>query len=113
MLAGSRILISLRLTYHRIIDPIASRCARYPFKPLSAESTAKHIRKIADAESLSYDDDVLQHPLLLLLVVVVACCCCCCLLLLLLVVVVVVACCCCCCLLLVVVACCITYIWTR
>lgn len=44
----------------RIIDPIASRCARYPFKPLSAESTAKHIRKIADAESLSYDDDVVD-----------------------------------------------------
>jgi replication factor C subunit 2/4 len=43
----------------RIIDPIASRCAKFRFKPLSEETMRARLRLIADGERIDMPDDAL------------------------------------------------------
>lgn len=45
----------------RIIDPIASRCAKFRFKPLTKDSIYERIRMVADAEGLVVSDDSLRR----------------------------------------------------
>lgn len=42
----------------RIIEPLASRCAKFRFKPLAAAAMDGRLRFIAAAEGLAYDDAV-------------------------------------------------------
>lgn len=44
----------------RIIDPIASRCAKYRFKPLVKEALYARIRYVAEAEGITISDASLQ-----------------------------------------------------
>ncbi|XP_033759928.1 replication factor C subunit 4-like isoform X1 [Pecten maximus] len=41
----------------RIIEPIASRCAKFRFKPLSEDTLTKRLKGICDKESISCDDE--------------------------------------------------------
>lgn len=43
----------------KIIDPIQSRCAIYRFRPLSDEAVIKAMKKIAENECLTLDEDAL------------------------------------------------------
>lgn len=45
----------------RIIDPLASRCAKFRFKPLSIESQMNTILKIQKLENVECEDDVLDR----------------------------------------------------
>ena len=42
----------------RIISPIASRCAKFRFKPLDSEVARSRLRYIANAENIEASDDV-------------------------------------------------------
>lgn len=42
----------------RIIEPLASRCAKFRFKPLSEEVMSKRILHISNEEGLSLDGEV-------------------------------------------------------
>jgi replication factor C subunit 2/4 len=44
----------------RIIDPIASRCAKYRFSPLPRENQIKRLRYISDNENLTVPDETLN-----------------------------------------------------
>jgi len=44
----------------RIIDPLASRCAKFRFQPLSRESFTKKIKDISEKERLKVDPDVMD-----------------------------------------------------
>ncbi|KAI0080561.1 P-loop containing nucleoside triphosphate hydrolase protein [Panus rudis PR-1116 ss-1] len=44
----------------RIIDPLASRCSKFRFKPLDSSSTATRLRHIAEAENVPVSDDVIS-----------------------------------------------------
>ncbi|GBG26672.1 Replication factor C subunit 4 [Hondaea fermentalgiana] len=44
----------------RIIEPLASRCAKFRFQPLSEESFTRKIREVAAAEKLSIEDDAMN-----------------------------------------------------
>ncbi|KAL4220047.1 replication factor C subunit 4 [Mactra antiquata] len=43
----------------RIIEPIASRCAKFRFKPLTEDILVKRLRQICDNEEIECDDDAL------------------------------------------------------
>jgi len=45
----------------RIIDPIASRCAKFRFKPLHSETLFRRIRHVAEAEQLTVGEQTLHH----------------------------------------------------
>ncbi len=45
----------------KIIDPIASRCAKYRFSPLSRESQFNRLRLIANNEKMTVEDSVLSY----------------------------------------------------
>jgi replication factor C subunit 2/4 len=45
----------------RIIDPIASRCAKFRFKPLLSETLFHRIRYIAGEEQLTISDETLRY----------------------------------------------------
>lgn len=45
----------------RIIDPIASRCAKFRFKPLMAETLYNRIRHVASCEQLAVTDATLRN----------------------------------------------------
>ncbi|KAG7571223.1 hypothetical protein FFLO_00896 [Filobasidium floriforme] len=47
----------------RIIEPLASRCSKFRFKPLDSSSTMQRVQMIAEAESVKIDDGVI--PLIL------------------------------------------------
>ena len=42
----------------RIIEPLASRCSKFRFKPLDSSSTMQRVQMIAEAESVKIDDGV-------------------------------------------------------
>lgn len=42
----------------RIIDPLASRCAKFRFKPLSIETQLTRVRMIQEAEGVKCSDEV-------------------------------------------------------
>ena len=44
---------------HKIIPTILSRCQIYDFKRITIEDIQQHLRKIAEAENIRYDDDAL------------------------------------------------------
>ncbi len=44
----------------RIIGPLTSRCAKFRFNPLPMSAMTSHLRKIADAEKVSVDEDTLH-----------------------------------------------------
>ena len=44
---------------HKIIPTILSRCQIYDFKRITIEDIQEHLRKIADKESIKYEDDAL------------------------------------------------------
>lgn len=45
----------------KIIDPIASRCAKYRFSQLSQESQSARLRYIASNEKMSVDENILNY----------------------------------------------------
>ncbi len=45
----------------KIIDPIASRCAKYRFSPLNRESQFARLRLIADYESMNVNDNIINY----------------------------------------------------
>lgn len=45
---------------YRIIDPLASRCSKFRFKPLDPASTGSRLTQIASAENVSVSDDVVK-----------------------------------------------------
>ncbi|SPQ97439.1 AAA+ ATPase domain-containing protein [Plasmodiophora brassicae] len=47
----------------RIIDPIASRCAKFRFKPLNPESITRRIRHICSTEGIVAHDDAIDTVL--------------------------------------------------
>ncbi|KAF5095349.1 hypothetical protein D0Z00_003177 [Geotrichum galactomycetum] len=47
----------------RIIDPLASRCAKFRFRPLDENNALERLRFIADEEKLDYEDGVLESLL--------------------------------------------------
>ncbi|VDM30551.1 unnamed protein product [Hydatigera taeniaeformis] len=49
----------------RIISPIASRCAKFRFKPLTSDVARSRLRYIADAENVDISDSTLDHLLVL------------------------------------------------
>ncbi|MBA0722500.1 hypothetical protein Golax_003174 [Gossypium laxum] len=48
------------LNFHRIIEPLASRCAKFRFKPLSDEIMSSRILHICDQEGLNLDSEALS-----------------------------------------------------
>lgn len=42
----------------RIIEPIASRCAKFRFKPLADQILTEKLQEICEAEKISYDKEV-------------------------------------------------------
>lgn len=46
----------------RIIDPLASRCAKFRFKPLSDEAVEARLRHIVHAEGSTISEEVRGHP---------------------------------------------------
>ena len=44
---------------HKIIPTILSRCQIYDFKRITIEDIQEHLRKIAEKESITYEDDAL------------------------------------------------------
>mmetsp|Transcript_17799 Transcript_17799/g.35174 ORF Transcript_17799/g.35174 Transcript_17799/m.35174 type:complete len:341 (+) Transcript_17799:162-1184(+) len=44
----------------RIIEPLASRCAKFRFQPLSKESFTAKIREVAAAEQLTVEDEAME-----------------------------------------------------
>ncbi|TCD62294.1 hypothetical protein EIP91_007090 [Steccherinum ochraceum] len=44
----------------RIIDPLASRCSKFRFKPLDPTSTSSRLTQIASAENVAVSDEVVQ-----------------------------------------------------
>ncbi len=42
----------------RIIEPLASRCSKFRFKPLDSNSTEKRVEMIREAENVKMDDGV-------------------------------------------------------
>ncbi|CCD22551.1 replication factor C subunit 2 NDAI_0A03940 [Naumovozyma dairenensis CBS 421] len=44
----------------RIIDPLASRCSKFRFKPLDATNSIGRLEYVAREESVQYDDDVMK-----------------------------------------------------
>ncbi|BFZ63579.1 Subunit of heteropentameric Replication factor C (RF-C) [Saitoella coloradoensis] len=42
----------------RIIEPLASRCSKFRFKPLDSSSTVDRVRHIAETEGVLYEDGV-------------------------------------------------------
>ena len=44
---------------HKIIPTILSRCQIYDFKRITIEDIQEHLRKIADKEGITYEDDAL------------------------------------------------------
>lgn len=44
----------------RIIEPLASRCSKFRFKPLESSSTSSRIKQIADAEHVPIPDPVIN-----------------------------------------------------
>lgn len=45
----------------RIIEPIASRCTKFRFKPLTRELVTKRLNEIAAAENMAMDEDALNE----------------------------------------------------
>jgi len=45
----------------RIIEPLASRCAKFRFKPLATDGIASRLKFIADQEKVILNDDVLNE----------------------------------------------------
>ncbi|KAE8729381.1 Replication factor C subunit 4 [Hibiscus syriacus] len=48
------------IEFHRIIEPLASRCAKFRFKPLSEEIMSSRILHICDQEGLNLDSEALS-----------------------------------------------------
>lgn len=46
--------------FYRIIEPLASRCSKFRFKPLDTSSTNARLAYIADTENLRVTPDVLE-----------------------------------------------------
>ncbi|KAH8107190.1 P-loop containing nucleoside triphosphate hydrolase protein [Cristinia sonorae] len=44
----------------RIIDPLASRCSKFRFKPLDPTSTSSRLTQIASSENIAVSDDVVK-----------------------------------------------------
>ncbi|KAK3095174.1 hypothetical protein FSP39_011045 [Pinctada imbricata] len=44
----------------RIIEPIASRCAKFRFKPLAEEILCNRLKDICDKENISYEEEALK-----------------------------------------------------
>lgn len=44
----------------RIIDPLASRCAKFRFKPLDESNALERLKYIAEQENVQYEDQVLE-----------------------------------------------------
>ncbi|KAI0928364.1 hypothetical protein AcW1_005631 [Taiwanofungus camphoratus] len=44
----------------RIIEPLASRCSKFRFKPLDSSSTSARLTQIAEAERIPVEDDVIS-----------------------------------------------------
>ncbi|SCV02156.1 LANO_0F15588g1_1 [Lachancea nothofagi CBS 11611] len=47
----------------RIIDPLASRCSKFRFKPLDSSNAISRLKYVASQESLKFDDGVLEKVL--------------------------------------------------
>lgn len=45
----------------RIIEPLASRCAKFRFKPLNLETQLARVQLVREAENVSCPDSVLQR----------------------------------------------------
>ncbi len=43
---------------HSIIEPLASRCSKFRFKPLDTGSTERRVEMIRDAEGVALDEGV-------------------------------------------------------
>ena len=46
------------MTTNRIIEPLASRCSKFRFKPLDSTSTMQRVEMIAEAENVKIDEGV-------------------------------------------------------
>ena len=46
------------MTSNRIIEPLASRCSKFRFKPLDSTSTMQRVEMIAEAENVKIDEGV-------------------------------------------------------
>ncbi|MBA0879300.1 hypothetical protein Goshw_018860 [Gossypium schwendimanii] len=57
---GGEFLDIMLLNFHRIIEPLASRCAKFRFKPLSDEIMSSRILHICDQEGLNLDSEALS-----------------------------------------------------
>jgi DNA polymerase III delta prime subunit len=42
----------------RIIEPIASRCAKFRYKPLTFDTMTAQLKRICDEEKIVYEDEV-------------------------------------------------------
>lgn len=47
----------------RIIEPLASRCSKFRFRPLAQDSSQARIQMIADAENVDAEDGVSSYVL--------------------------------------------------
>lgn len=57
----THLLVIPRLTqWFRIIDPLASRCSKFRFKPLDSQSTASRLTHIAHEECIPVSDEVVS-----------------------------------------------------
>jgi DNA polymerase-3 subunit gamma/tau len=46
---------------HKVLDTIKSRCQRFDFKRITTDDIAKHLRYIADSESINITDEALAY----------------------------------------------------
>ena len=46
---------------HRIIEPVASRCSKFRFKPLDENDTRARLEHIAREEHVDYEDGVIDN----------------------------------------------------
>lgn len=58
----------LFLSFGRIIEPLASRCAKFRFKPLSEEVMSSRVLHICNEEGLNLDAEVWINSLMACLI---------------------------------------------
>jgi replication factor C subunit 2/4 len=56
--SDSELIAELQVYTNRIIDPVASRCSKFRFRPLAQSSSQARIEMIANAEGVQTDEGV-------------------------------------------------------
>ena len=55
-----QVVLCISSWYYRIIEPLASRCSKFRFKPLDPTSTAERLQHIATAEHVDVSQEVIS-----------------------------------------------------